>query len=313
MASASSHDPVKHHILDHQKQAFERLVAVGNACFGIQRHTLPVWPRTNSLIIGSSGSGKTFLARAVAEELGVKSILLTTSEWMLLGAGNKGAVITWPSIVRFLYENRNSRGVIIFLDEIDKIAGESSWESFLRSEIFRLLDLAIPPGLTDDLTEFSNSEIEAAREVLINRALIIAAGAFQAIWDNRMKPSLGFVNQIHTEPAPSLSVLAQYIPRELGNRFRSDLIILPPLIECDYRLMLESTAEKVPSYLRDTFLLLGWDRIAEAVRQQQGCRFLEELMLDTILREREAVKMITSQDKSSCEPKSAILKALKVS
>ena len=313
MASASSHDPVKNHILDHQKQAFEKLVAVGNACFGIQRHTLPVWPRTNSLIIGCSGSGKSFLAREVAQELGVKSILLSTSEWMLLGAGNKGAVITWPSIVRFLYENRNSRGVVIFLDEIDKIAGESSWESFLRTEIFRLLDLAIPAGLTDDLTEFSDSEIEAASEVLINRALIIAAGAFQAIWENRIKPSVGFVNQIHTEPAPSLSALAQYIPRELGNRFRSDLIVLPILGECDYRSMLETTAKKVPSYLRDTFLLLGWDRIAEAVRQQQGCRFLEELMLDTILREREAVKMISSQDKSSDQTKAAILKALKTS
>ena len=77
--------------------------------------------------------------------------------------------------------------------------------------------------------------------------------------------------------------------------------------------MLESTAEKVPSYLRDTFLLLGWDRIVEAARQQQGCRFLEELMLDTILREREAIKLIPSKDTSSDQANSAILKALKPS
>ena len=216
----SSHDPPKALVLDHQKVAFEKLVAVATACFSMQRKLLPVRPRTNSLIIGPSGSGKTFLAKAVADAVGAKFMSISTADWILLGAGNKGAVNTWPAIVKFLYENRSSPGVVIFLDEIDKLSGLSGWEMFLRSEIYVCLDLMIPSGLMDDDSEFSCGELAAARDVLANRTMIIAAGAFQNIWEDRAKPSLGFGSHIKCEAAPSLSALAPFIPRELGNRFR---------------------------------------------------------------------------------------------
>ena len=63
--------------------------------------------------------------------------------------------------------------------------------------------------------------------------------------------------------------------------------MLPPLSETDYRAMLETTAEKVPAYLRETFLRIGRERIVKAAANHQGCRFLEEVLLDTILFERE--------------------------
>ena len=76
--------------------------------------------------------------------------------------------------------------------------------------------------------------------------------------------------------------------------------------------MLEQTAEKVPLPLRDTFLLLGWDRIAEAARRQQSCHFMEELMLDTVLLEREAMKLLSAENQPRAQDKMTILKALRV-
>lgn len=291
--------PPKRIILDHQLAAFEKLVAVATACFSIQRNTLPVQPRSNSLIIGPSGSGKTFLARAVAEELEVEFLSISVSEWILLGASGRGAEITWPLIFQFLLQNKGGAGVVIFVDEVDKLVGDSSWERFLRSEVFRLLDLQLPAGITNgDGDSVGRNEHAIVREVLSNRTLLLAAGAFQGIWDERSRPKLGFGSQAGSGPGLTPSNLVKTLPLELVNRFRGELVILPALAEEDYRKMLERTAKEVPIYLRDAFLRLGAERIPEVARLQQGCRFLEELMLDCILHERAAIKTLKT---ASCD------------
>ena len=70
-------------ILDHQRAAFDKLVAIGKACFAIDRRKLTLRPRTNTLIIGPSGSGKTYLARELARELEVPLLHISISEWIL--------------------------------------------------------------------------------------------------------------------------------------------------------------------------------------------------------------------------------------
>jgi len=167
-------------IFDHQRPAFDKLAAVAKVCISIQRETLPIRPRTNSLIIGPTGSGKTFLAKAVADELGVALLSISVSEWILLGCNKRGASTTCPVIVRFLLKNKEAPGVLIFVDEIDKVGGQSSWEAFLRTEIFQLLDLNIPGSLNDDEERaYTDEETAKAREVLSNRTFLLAAGAFQ--------------------------------------------------------------------------------------------------------------------------------------
>jgi len=176
---------------------------------------------------------------------------------------------------------------VIFVDEIDKVGGQSTWESFLRAELYSLLDLKIFSGLAEgDESILTADELAQAQDVLSNRTLVLAAGAFQHIWENRNRPSLGFGAKDIGNSGTNLTHLATTLPRELINRFRSDLIVLPELRECDYRRMLEQSAEKIPAYFRKTFLMLGYQRIPGAVACRQGCRFLEELMLDTIIEEK---------------------------
>lgn len=123
-------------------------------------------------------------------------------------------------------------------------------------------------------------------KLLKNKTLILAGGAFQDLWDNRDRPAVGFIPSEAVDDPPDLLELSTRLPKELVARFRSQIVVLPPLKERDYHQMLEQTAAKVPAALRQTFTRLGRHRAVEAFRLQQGARFLEELLLDTILAER---------------------------
>lgn len=78
--------------------------------------------------------------------------------------------------------------------------------------------------------------------------------------------------------------------REIVNWFSRQLPILPPLQTSDYRDMLASIVPKVPPYFRETFLRIGHEKINEAMVMQQGCRFIEDTMLQTILSERTSLQ-----------------------
>ena len=296
-------------IYDYQKPAFSKLLAVAKACFAVQRQTLPIRVRTNTMIIGSSGTGKTHLARAVATELGAEFLPVSIAEWILLGSSTRGRIPTWPVIFRFLQRHHKKAGLVVFVDEIDKVTGDSTWERFMRAEIFSLLDFKIPTGLNDDDgAALTPDELAQAQDALSSRTLVLAAGAFQHIWENRGRPSLGFGAKDTGNDETNLTHLAATLPRELINRFRSDLIVLPELRECDYRRMLEQSAEKIPIYFRETFLRLGYTRIPGAVACRQGCRFLEELMLDTIIEERnQMIENTVLKQESVCPDDSAML------
>jgi hypothetical protein len=271
-------------ILPHQLAAFQSLLEVGSACFAISRESLTIAPRTNTLIVGPTGTGKTFLARQVAESLGVDFMGISVSEWMPLGCSNRGAVSTWPSVFNFLLRNHQKPGVVLFVDELCKL-GVNSWDTYVKVEVFRLLDLSITKELTDEFSEKLDLKDHAmAQEVLRKRTFLIGAGAFQDIWESSV-PGIGFMQQ-SSAPDISLARLAKALPRELINRFRSKIITLPALVVADYSRMLESTIQQIPSCLRQRFAELGRERLAEAAKQQQGVRFLEELILDAILMER---------------------------
>jgi hypothetical protein len=69
---------------------------------------------------------------------------------------------------------------------------------------------------------------------------------------------------------------------------------LPPLNESDYRNILETIAERVPPYLRKTFLRIGYEKIPAALEMGQGFRFVEDVILQTLLTERTLVRMTHS-------------------
>lgn len=283
-------------ILPHQRPVFERLSAIGRTCFAVQRRTIPIRLRTNSLIVGPTGTGKTFLASAVARELGVPFLSVAVSNWVLLSCSDRGAEVTWRSIVKFLYRNRREAGVVIFLDELDKLTGTTSWDVHLRVECFGLLDLTLPTGITDSDNDLIEGDMHAAAlEMLNNRTFIIGGGAFQHLWESRAQSHIGF-NASFDAPPPTPDELAQTLPREIINRFSSELMVLRALGDSDYIHMLKAISFLVPPYLRKTFEQIGLEMIPAALNMRQGCRFLEDVMLQTLLAERALLQLPSPEE-----------------
>ena len=273
-------------IFPFQHAAYEKLSAIARACFGLQRGSLPIKPRCSTLIIGPSGSGKSHLARSIGIDLDLPTLSLSICEWIPLACSNRGSVVTWRQIQEFLYEHRQKSGVIIFVDEICKL-GSANWDKYVLTESLKCFDLQIPTGLTNDEGDpVSDFQIEEAQKVLTDRTLILGGGAFQWIWEERGRVKPGFKSETDTDQLPDLNVLSATLPRELMNRFRSDLVILPPLQKSDYEQMLMTVAPSIPEYLRTTFVRMGKEMIPSAFRCQHGCRFLEELLLDVVIEER---------------------------
>lgn len=285
-------------ILAHQQAAFDELVATAKVCFSFDRDSAPVKLRTSTMIIGPTGSGKTWIAEAVAKEMAVDYFHASVSDWILMGSAARGGAVTLSRISTFLRSCKNKPGAVIMIDEIEKLGGGSGtdgsgftgsnvWTNFLRLEAYQLLDLRLPNNLIEsDSDMVSPMAIAEATEVLRTKTLILAGGAFQDFWDNRSRVPIGFGSSPAAPDYPDLADLGNWLPKELVNRFRSRIVTIQPLQEVDYHQMLEQTASEVSPTLRQTFIQLGRVRIAEACRLQQGPRFLEELMLDTLLSER---------------------------
>ena len=283
-------------ILNYQLTVFKRLLDVARAYFAIDQHSFPVKPRSNSLIIGPSGSGKTHIAKQVAASLEVPFLHLSVGEWMLLGGSQRGSAATWSTISSFLNKNKKAKGAVIFVDELDKVSNASSWETFLRAELFQLLDMHIPVGLSDrDSGHIEDIDIKSSQDLLANRTLIIGAGAFQSLWEDRQRPTVGFNVEKYRADKPTLNELTKLLPRELVNRFRSELLILPELCEAEYLDILLQLSQNIPQYVRDIFEQLGRERLQEAARLHQGCRFFEELMLDCVLAEQMLMRNVCDQ------------------
>jgi hypothetical protein len=199
-----------------------------------------------------------------------------------------------PQICSFLRSCRDKEGAVLLLDEIDKL-GElttsgltsSPWYSSVKLEAFQLLDGKLPASMEGGDAELTSYQIAEAVNVLNSKTLILAAGAFEDLWEKQNRSVVGFGSaDSGNAVVPSQKELTARLGRELCQRFRSKILFMPPLAPADYRHMLEQLSPGIAPALRRTFIRLGEERIPEACRLMQGTRFVEELLLDTILTER---------------------------
>jgi len=270
-----------------QKPVYDRLCAIARAVLNVNRSAIGIKVRTCFLLIGPSGCGKTFLAGALASEMQVPALTVAVSDWILLGSSNRGGTSTWPAVFDFIERSKHLEGAIIYIDELDKCYHDSNWNAFLRSEIYSLCDSRVPVAINDlDGEKIPEHRIKAVKNFLQSKTMILAGAAFQHIWDTRSRPSIGFVASPVADDPPELPDLAKTLPRELLNRFSSEILILPEPTEADYRQMLESAANQVADTWRERFLNIGISRIKQAVSHKKGARFIEEVLLAAIIQER---------------------------
>src|SRR5690606_14930802 len=101
-----------------QEHALTQLLPVARIATSGIRAGLPVLPRTHTLLIGPSGSGKSFLARALGQKLGLPVLVINVATWVITAA--KSEPWTISTIAEWL-DRLPPGGGVLALDEIDKL------------------------------------------------------------------------------------------------------------------------------------------------------------------------------------------------
>ena len=193
--------------------------------------------KSNILMIGPTGTGKTLLAKTVAEYLNVPFAVADATT--LTEAGYVGDDV--DSVITRLYQNadndieRTQRG-IIFLDEIDKIARKSESATVSRDvsgEGVQQALLKLVEGTKIKINPTGGRKTDASVEIDTTNILFIAGGAFvglEKIVKNRIQgTAMGFGAQLTTDAIVDYEIvspddLVKYgmIPEFIG-RFSSSV------------------------------------------------------------------------------------------
>ncbi len=235
---------------------------------------------------GPTGVGKTSCAAIVSRACGATILRISSLSWLPLGAHNRGTKETMTLIAEHVSKHEKT---LLVVDELDKLIdkeGDTSWKSYLRNELFDLADGRWPAGLNlpedDDSVEIS---IEKLTEKLQRTVFILGIGTFQSWFDDeKSRRAIGFSDEnISKNEEISAENIAERMPRELANRFNSNLIRLPELKPSDYLRIAKEAEDKLPNHMQEAFREEVSQRIGNAIACKKGVRFLEEALMATLI------------------------------
>lgn len=262
-------------IYGYQREAYDALRRTLQAHLLSHGLQLPVKPRFHRLLIGSTGTGKSYIAGKVGEEMNWNTYHASVSNWVVLGARETP---TMKGLVEWLADDKKPH--LFVLDELDKINGEDSWTRNVRVEIFSLVDGRFPfssMSIDCDDNEDPVEKINKAEKNL-KKAMFVGCGAFQWLFDE--PASLGFGEK--KEHKKSTSDLAKHLQRELVNRFDNDLLVLPTLTKSDYEELVDEILPHLPPDAAAIIKRIAPGRIEAALAAKSGARFVENLLAQAI-------------------------------
>lgn len=277
-----------------QQHALDQLLPVGRIATSGIRAGLPVNPRTHTLLIGPSGSGKSFLARKLAQSLGIPCLVINVATWVI--TASRSEPWTMSSIAEWV--DRLQGGGVLVLDEIDKIDSPAEWTRYVRLEIHDVLDGIIPAATKLPIDPPADADFPVPvdtvggtmtfREILAKKlreeVMVIGCGAWQSAWKANGR-AMGFSGSsvpMLPEP-PTREQLLASIDAELRQRFRDEVVLLPTMMPTDYSEVARDLARKIPAELLPAWRKELGAALRRAADGSLGMRALEELLLRALL------------------------------
>ena len=226
--------------------------------------------KSNLLLVGPTGTGKTYLLKQVSSMLQLPFITIDTSQ--LTPRGYKGSSISdaWARLYNKCEGNvERMQNAIVYLDEVDKMFSANSsaakeFYSAIQSELLKILE-------DGEISFTINSNYGKDTEVTIDSSnmLFIFGGAFsgiESIVEKRLglstKNSIGFgsnsnvisldkkkelISQTKVEDLVEYGLLPEFVGRI------SNIVNLEPLTETDLVNIMTNTKDNVISQYKTLF------------------------------------------------------------
>lgn len=184
----------------------------------------PIRMRIAPLIVAPTGVGKTFLTQLLARRNGIKLFRTSVAEWMVLGSKAEPTLGVLAKAIE-----RSPHGLILHIDEIDKLSAQESWSIAQRGEIFAVADRNImAEGWTD-----------AHRAALRDKVFVVGSGTWQQVW-TQLGKRMGFVKGRASDEDIEVAIrTSNMIPEELLNRW-SPTMCLGPMTALDFTRIAEA-------------------------------------------------------------------------
>ena len=180
--------------------------------------------KTNCLLVGPTGSGKTFMVKQLAEFLNVPCYIADANSLTAAGYVGKDAESIVEGLINASDGNYDAAATgIIFIDEFDKIAKKKSAGAKSKDvggESVQQALLKIIEGTVMDFERTSNlSKVKFSIDT--SNILVIVGGAFVGLEDiieKRMKikrtTPIGFTGNTEKVETPSRGDILQYVTNE---------------------------------------------------------------------------------------------------
>lgn len=178
-----------------QQLAIERMARLARLYYSGVPQRCCIRPRLWPLMVGPTGSGKSYLARRIAHEVRADYLRLSYGDWVVQGAKHP------PTLYSIVWAALSPERLVVHLDELDKlpIQSEQDWGRAVANEIWGLLDGALPITRMlqdpDIRAALSPAQCDELRSGAITRKIyIVGSGTWQTAFDEAVsqRPSIGF-------------------------------------------------------------------------------------------------------------------------
>ena len=241
-------------------------VAVYNHIKRINNLSKAKYEKSNVLMIGPTGTGKTLIAKTVSEAVGVPYAIVDATS--LTESGYSGEDV--ESIVYSLCENADwdiekAQHGIVFVDEVDKIAKKTDGaNNSVRDVSGAGVQQALLKMVEGKILSIENPETKNRVIFDTSQVLFIASGAFvglnEVIDDRRKTPKIGFNAEdetvLKTEEIESHDLEAYGMIPEFVGRFPVVTVLEDLDEELLYRILVEPE-NSISSQYQSIFNLEG--------------------------------------------------------